>query len=60
MNRVVVLATVQSDRDPNKAHRICLDKHNLVFCTCKAWRFQGHCCKHLTAFRAMLTTKQVA
>jgi hypothetical protein len=56
--RTIVLATVPSDSEPGKDHRICLDIHNMVFCTCKGWRYNGHTCPHLTRFREKLASAQ--
>jgi hypothetical protein len=51
----ITLAHVPSESNPEgKPYVIALDRHNMVFCTCKAWRYQGHSCKHLTAFRQAL------
>lgn len=57
----IVLAEVASDT-PGKVYEICLDPQNVVFCTCPAWRYFGHSCKHLTQFRKMLiaATKKAA
>jgi hypothetical protein len=50
----ITLARVESDA-PGKFYEIALDPQNLVFCTCNAWRYFGHTCKHLKAFRRQLT-----
>ena len=50
----ITLATVPSSEPESPPHKICLDRHNLVFCTCKGWRYNGHSCRHLTAFRQAL------
>ena len=55
--KIIVLATVPSDRDSKTVYKISLDRHNMVFCTCKNWRYNGHTCPHLTAFRAALAAK---
>lgn len=52
----ITLAVVPSDSREGKAHRIALDRHNMVFCTCKGWRYNGHTCVHLTRFRRQLAT----
>lgn len=52
----ITLAWVKSSTDPTKRYEIALDRHNVVFCTCKGWRYNGHTCSHLTAFRAMLSS----
>jgi hypothetical protein len=51
----ITLARVPSDADPQRYYEIALDRHNLICCTCRSWRYNGHACKHLTAFRARLT-----
>lgn len=51
----IVLATVPSS-EGKEPHKICLDRHNMVFCTCKGWRYNGHTCSHLTAFRNRLAS----
>jgi hypothetical protein len=58
----IALARVPSESDPRKDYVIALDPHNLVFCTRKGWRFNGHTCKHLTNFRSALAAaaEQVA
>jgi hypothetical protein len=50
----IVLAEVPSN-DPKvaKPYKIYLDKHNMVCCTCKGWRYR-HACSHLTNFRSAL------
>lgn len=60
MKKPIVLALVPSDNAPNTVYKISLDQHNVVFCSCPSWRYRDHSCKHLTVFRATLTTKQVA
>lgn len=50
----IVLATMPSSEAGKPAYKICLDRHNLVFCTCKGWRYNGHQCRHLTNFRLAL------
>ena len=52
----IVLALVESSDPKRKPYKICLDRHNLVFCTCKGWRYNGHACSHLTAFRQSLAS----
>lgn len=52
----IVLATIPSSDEDKPDYKICLDRHNMVFCTCKSWRYNGHSCKHLTAFRASLAS----
>jgi hypothetical protein len=52
----ITLATVSSDSEPGKTHRIALDRHNAVFCTCKGWRYNGHSCPHIRAFRERLVS----
>ena len=51
----IPLARVARDTEPGTFHEIALDPQNVVFCTCEAWRYFGHRCKHLKAFRARLT-----
>lgn len=53
----IVLALVESS-EPGKQHRICLDRHNMVYCTCRGWRYNGHTCPHLTNFRNTLASAQ--
>jgi hypothetical protein len=52
----IVLAHVPSDSDPTKHYEIALDRHNTVYCTCKGWRYNGHTCTHLTAFRQSIAS----
>lgn len=56
----IVLALVPSSTDSTKTYKISLDSNNAVFCTCRSWRYNGHRCKHLTAFRARLASKAVS
>jgi SWIM zinc finger len=49
----ITLARVESDA-PGRFYEIAFDPQNLVFCTCEAWRYFGHTCKHLKAFRTTL------
>ena len=51
----ITLALVPSSTERGKFYEIALDPQNIVFCTCEAWRYFGHTCKHLKAFRARLT-----
>lgn len=50
----ILLALVPSSEEGKPDYKICLDRFNLVFCTCPSWRYRGHTCKHLTAFRESL------
>lgn len=52
----ILLALVPSSEEGKPPYKICLDRHNVVFCTCKGWRYNGHTCRHLTNFRAMLSS----
>jgi len=54
----IVLAMVPSSEKGKPPYKICLDRHNLVFCTCKGWRYNGHTCRHLTEFRQSLASAQ--
>ena len=58
----ITLARVPSSQAGTPPYKICLDRHNLVFCTCNGWRYNGHSCPHLTAFRSALASaaEQVA
>lgn len=49
----IVFAEVAGDT-PGKVYQIALDAQNVVFCTCPAWRYFGHRCKHLARFRNTL------
>jgi len=52
----IVLALVPShDPKVEKPYKIYLDKHNMVCCTCKGWRYR-HACSHLTDFRQSLAS----
>jgi hypothetical protein len=53
--RPVHITLARGDADPQRYYEIALDRHNLIFCTCRGWRYNGHSCKHLTAFRVRLT-----
>jgi hypothetical protein len=52
----ITLAFVPSKQAGDPPHRIALDRHNVVFCTCKGWRYNGHTCTHLTDFRQALAS----
>jgi len=52
----ITLAIVPASEEGKKPHRIALDRHNVVFCTCKSWRYNGHSCKHLSDFRRQLAS----
>jgi hypothetical protein len=52
----IVLALAPSSEKGKPPYKICLDRHNLVFCTCKGWRYNGHTCRHLTDFRQALAS----
>jgi len=52
----ILLALVPSSEEGKPPYKICLDKHNSVFCTCKGWRYHGHSCRHLTDFRLSLSS----
>ena len=52
----IVLALVSSSDPKKPPYKISIDKQNLVFCTCKGWRYNGHSCSHLTAFRQSLAS----
>jgi hypothetical protein len=54
----IVLALVPSSKEGHPPHKICLDQHNMVYCTCKGWRYNGHTCPGLTAFRDALASAQ--
>jgi hypothetical protein len=49
----ITLAHLEGDI-PGTIYEIALDPRNVVFCTCEAWRWFGHSCKRLKAFRARL------
>jgi hypothetical protein len=51
----ITLAHVASDTEPGKFYEIALNENNMIFCSCPSWRFLGHRCKHVKAFRARLT-----
>jgi hypothetical protein len=53
---IIVLAMAPNSEKGKPDHRICLDRHNTVFCTCKGWRYNGHSCGHLTEFRRQLAS----
>lgn len=52
----IVLALVPSSESGKPDHKICLDRHNMVYCTCRGWRYNGHSCRHLTDFREALAS----
>jgi hypothetical protein len=52
----ITLARVASESEPGKFHEIALDRHNMVFCTCKGWRYNGHSCPHIRRFREQLAS----
>lgn len=41
------LATVGSDSSPTKRYELRLGKDDVAYCTCPAWKFHGHLCKHM-------------
>lgn len=52
-----VIKKVKSQTDPGKGYEIRVDSHNLLYCTCPAWRFSSgrdKDCKHLRSYRARL------
>ncbi len=52
----IVLALVPSSERGKPPYKISLDRQNLIFCNCKSWRYSGHTCKHLTAFRQSIAS----
>jgi hypothetical protein len=57
---IIVMALVPSSEAGKPPYKICLDKNNTVFCTCRGWRYNGHTCRHLTEFRDALSAAQPA
>lgn len=50
--KIVVLAVIPSDTDPNEHYEVRIGHDGNVYCTCPAWRFQHRApgertCKHL-------------
>lgn len=46
------LATVASSSNPSKRYELRLGADDVAYCTCPAWKFHGHLCKHMIAAAA--------